>query len=132
MGSWARSMGASSMHAHGTTPASADEAAAGLRRRKCGSAEPVERDERANERVDAPCADQRCCSRGPLANAEAAVCVCAVGGAGLRALSAFGVEAVGADLAALAILVALCWHAEGRHSRKVSAVLFYGLIRLVN
>ena len=131
MGSWARSMGASSMHAHGTTPASADEAAAGLRRRKCGSAEPVERDERA-KRVDAPCADQRCCSRGPLANAEAAVCVCAVGGAGLRALSAFGVEAVGADLAALAILVALCWHAEGRHSRKVSAVLFYGLIRLVN
>jgi hypothetical protein len=126
-------MGASSMHAHGTTPASADEAAAGMRRRKYGNAEPVERDERANERVDAPCADhQRRCSRGPLANAEAAVCVCAVGGAGLRALNAFGVEAVGADLAAVAILVALCWHAEGRHSRKVSAISFYGLIRLMN
>ena len=92
----------------------------------------MERDERANERVAAPCADhQRRCLRGPLANAEAAVCVCAAGGAGLRALSAFGVEAVGADLAAVAILVALCWHAEGRNSGKVSAILFYGLIRLL-
>ena len=107
-------MGASSMHAHGATPASADEAAAGMRRRKYGSPEPVERDERANERVAVPGADyRRRYSRGPLANAEAAVCVCAAGGAGLRALCAFGVEAVGTDLAAVAILVALCWHAEG-------------------
>jgi len=86
-----------------------DPAGGSVRRRKYGdpASEPAEQ---------APSAQQaagRFCNRGHLAGAEAIVCVCATGVASMRAYSTFGWEAVGGDLAALAMLVAVCYLSDG-------------------